>query len=83
MTTETSTPAPKAPALSSERKAFIGNLLTIGGAIFLLAGLMFFITLMCALKLKLDILTSFLIGSLIVGIASFATGLSLVGSKIK
>jgi hypothetical protein len=80
MTDQIQTNAPVAP---SERKAFIGNLLTNAGAIFLLAGVMFFIALLCALYLKLDILTAFVIGSLVVGIAAFATGLSLLSKKVK
>lgn len=75
---EQNTPVPIPP---NERRAFIGNLLTNGGTIFLLAGLMFFITLICAVKLKLDILTAFVIGSLLVGVAAFSTGLALVGKK--
>ena len=84
MTTEQTTPeVPKksSPRLSEEKKAFIGNLLSTSGTIFLLAGVMFFITLICALKLKQDILTSLVIGALIVGVASFSVGLTLLTPK--
>ncbi len=85
MTTEQTTPevAKAASKLSEEKKIFIGNLLTTSGMIFLLAGIMFFITLICALYLKRDILTAFLIGSLIVGVLSCSIGLSLLNKKIK
>ena len=56
----------------------IGKLLSTGGVIFMLAGIMFFISLLCAIYLKLDIVTAFIIASLIVGIASFGTGSYLI-----
>ncbi len=65
-------------ALTADKKSFIGFLLSIGGIVFLLAGIMFFIALMCAIYLKLDIVICFIIGSFVVGIASFAAGSALV-----
>lgn len=63
--------------VSKDTKSFIGLLLSTAGIIFLLAGIMFFIGLICAIYFKLDIIIGFIIGSLIVGIASFATGSAL------
>ncbi len=71
------------PVAQSERKAFIGNLLAHAGAIFLLAGVMFFIALVFAIQFRVDILTAFVIGSFVVGIAAFATGLSFLNKKTK
>lgn len=65
-------------SLSNDKKGFVGLLLSIAGTIFLLAGIMFFITLICALYLRLDILIAFVIGALITGIISFAVGTSLL-----
>jgi uncharacterized membrane protein YdfJ with MMPL/SSD domain len=84
MTTEQTTPeAPKVTTskISDEKKAFIGNLLTTSGTIFLLAGVMFFITLVCALKLKQDFLTSLVIGALVVGVVTFSVGITLLAPK--
>jgi len=63
--------------LSADTKSFIGFLLSLAGVIFLLAGIMFFIGLLCAIYFKLDIVISFIIGSLVVGIGSFAAGSAL------
>ncbi len=81
MNTETTSTEIINPTLVENKKAFVGILLSIGGTIFMLAGIMFFISLICALYLKLDILIAFVIGSLITGIAAFATGSALVSKK--
>jgi len=66
---------------SKSTKYSMGKFLSIGGMIFMLAGIMFFISLICAIYLKLDIVTAFIIGSLVVGIAAFGAGSYLLSKS--
>ena len=81
MNTETTTKEIINPTLVDNKKGFVGLLLSIGGTIFMLAGIMFFISLICALYLRLDILIAFVIGSLVTGIAAFGIGNHLLSKK--
>jgi hypothetical protein len=81
MNTETSTTEIINPTLVANKKGFIGILLSIAGIVFMLAGIAFFIALICALKFQLDIFTALMIGSLVVGIPSFAVGSAFVAKK--
>ena len=64
--------------LATDQKSFIGFLLSIGGVVFLLGGLTFFIALLSIMYIKPDLIIGLIVGSLVVGTLASATGLGLL-----